>query len=101
VDVTKRGTTGKPYAKALDKAGIVCNYNTVPFDPRPPMDPSGIRLGTPSMTSRGMGTVERGKLADWMNQVAENIENETMLENIADQVKELCSSFPAPGIPVE
>ena len=99
VDVTKRGTTGKPFAKALDKAGIVCNYNTVPFDPRPPFDPSGIRLGTPALTSRGMGKPEMEKLADWMAIVSENLENEDALRGIADEVKELCRSFPAPGIP--
>jgi glycine hydroxymethyltransferase len=98
--VTKRGTTGKPLAKALDMAGIVCNYNTVPFDPRPPMDPSGVRLGTPSVTSRGMGKPEMEKLADWMAQVSDNLENEEMLARIANEVKELCSGFPAPGIPV-
>ncbi len=98
IDATTRGITGKPFAKALDKAGIVCNYNTVPFDPRPPFDPSGIRIGTPSMTSRGMGKPEMEKLADWMNQVAENIDNQTVLEKISGEVKELCANFPAPGI---
>ncbi len=99
VDVTKRGTTGKPFAQALDKAGIVCNYNTVPFDPRPPFDPSGVRIGTPSMTSRGMGEPEMEKLADWMDQVAKNLEDEAALQRIADEVKELLKAFPAPGIP--
>jgi glycine hydroxymethyltransferase len=98
VDVTRRGTTGKPYAQALDRAGIVCNYNTVPFDPRPPMDPSGVRLGTPCMTSRGMGKPEMEKLADWMVRVVENLEDEAALDRIAAEVKELCAGFPAPGI---
>src|SRR5690606_17081169 len=62
IDVTPRGIAGKPYAQALDKAGIVGNYNSVPFDPRKPFDPSGFRLGTPSMTSRGMGPDEMKKL---------------------------------------
>ncbi len=99
VDVTKRDTTGKPYAQALDAAGIVCNYNTVPFDPRPPFDPSGIRIGTPSITSRGMGKPEMERLAGWMDQVVKNIGNDEMLAKIAGEVKELCSAFPAPGIP--
>ncbi|MDJ0762581.1 MAG: serine hydroxymethyltransferase [Myxococcota bacterium] len=101
VDVTKRGTTGKPFAKALDKAGIVCNYNTVPFDPRPPMDPSGVRLGTPAITSRGMGKAEMESLANWMARVAENLENEDVLARVAGEVKELLKAFPAPGIPVD
>jgi len=98
IDVTTRGTTGKPYAQALDRAGIVCNYNTVPFDPRPPADPSGIRIGTPAMTSRNMGKPEMEKLADWMNRVVENMTNEAELDRIALEVKELCKGFPAPGI---
>ena len=100
LDVTRRGTTGKPFARALDTAGIVCNYNTVPFDPRPPADPSGVRIGTPSMTSRGMGKAEMEKLADWMDKVAGNIDNEPVLLGIAEEVKELLKAFPAPGIPV-
>ena len=81
-------------------AGIVCNYNTVPFDPRPPFDPSGVRIGTPSITSRGMGKAEMEKLADWMDQVAGNMGNEEVLARIAGEVKELCQSFKAPGIGV-
>lgn len=99
IDVSPRNITGKVYAKALDMAGIVCNYNTVPFDPRPPFDPSGIRIGTPSMTSRGMGKPEMEKLADWMDRVVKNVENETELTRIAGEIKELCKDFPAPGIP--
>ncbi len=98
IDVTPRGITGKPFAQALDKAGIVCNYNTVPFDSRPPADPSGIRIGTPAMTSRGMGKPEMEKLADWMNQVVGCMNDEAALARIAGEVKELCAGFPAPGI---
>ncbi len=101
VDVTKLGTTGKPFAQALDKAGIVCNYNTVPFDPRPPMDPSGVRLGTPAVTSRGFGKPEIEQLAGWMAQVATHIDDEAKLARVAEEVKELCAGFPAPGMPVE
>ncbi|MDD5307110.1 MAG: serine hydroxymethyltransferase [Deltaproteobacteria bacterium] len=100
VDVSKRGVTGKPYAKAMDRAGLVANYNTVPFDPRPPMDPSGIRMGTPGATTRGMGKPEMEKLASWMDRVLANVENEDALEKIRLEVKELCAAFPAPGVVV-
>src|SRR5512138_2725931 len=65
MDVTPRGMTGKAYAKALDRAGLECNYNTVPGDPRKPFDPSGLRLGTPACTSRGMKEPEMLKVASW------------------------------------
>ena len=98
VDVTRKGTTGKPLARALDSAGIVCNYNAVPFDPRPPMDPSGIRLGTPAVTSRGMKEPEMRRIADWMAAVADRVEDEGKLARIAGEVREFCKDFPAPGI---
>jgi glycine hydroxymethyltransferase len=100
VDVSKRGVTGKPFAKAMDRAGLVANYNTVPFDPRPPMDPSGIRMGTPGATTRGMGKPEMEKLASWMDRVLAGVENEDALEKIRLEVKELCAAFPAPGVVV-
>lgn len=99
IDVTPRGIAGKPYAQALDRAGIVGNYNSVPFDPRKPFDPSGFRLGTPSMTSRGMGPGEMKKLASWMDEVAKS-QDEAVLARIAGEVKELCKGFPAPGLTV-
>lgn len=98
VDMTSKGTTGKVASKALDKAGIVLNYNAVPFDPRKPFDPSGIRLGTPAVTSRGMGTAEMVKLADWMNAVAAAPTDESLLARIAGEVREVCNHFPAPGL---
>jgi glycine hydroxymethyltransferase len=101
VDVTRRGITGKPFAQALDKAGMECNYNTVPFDPRPPMDPSGVRLGTPAVTSRGFGKPEMEKIAGWMARVVGNLENDAELAKIANEVNELCSAFGPPGIPMK
>ena len=98
VDMTSKGTTGKVASKALDKAGIVLNYNAVPFDPRKPFDPSGIRLGTPAVTSRGMGTSEMDKLAAWMDEVAKAPGDEALLARVAGEVRELCGGFPAPGI---
>ncbi len=98
-DLTPKGVGGKPYAQALEKAGIVCNYNSIPFDPRKPMDPSGIRLGTAALTTRGMGTDEMTQIAGWMNEVAQAHEDGALQSRIAGQVKELCASFPAPGLP--
>ncbi len=98
MDVTPRGMTGKAYAKALDRAGLECNYNTVPGDPRKPFDPSGLRLGTPACTSRGMKEPEMAKIAAWFSRVAENVTNEAELDTIAGEVREFCSGFPCPGI---
>ena len=98
VDMTSKGTTGKVAAKALDHAGIVLNYNAVPFDPRKPFDPSGIRLGTPAVTSRGMGTAEMERLADWMDKACTSPGDAELLARIAGEVRELCAGFPAPGL---
>jgi glycine hydroxymethyltransferase len=98
VDMTSKGTTGKVAAKALDRAGIVLNYNAVPFDPRKPFDPSGIRLGTPAVTSRGMGTAEMERLADWMDKACTSPGDAELLARIAGEVRELCAGFPAPGL---
>jgi glycine hydroxymethyltransferase len=100
MDVTPRGMTGKAYAKALDRAGLECNYNTVPGDPRKPFDPSGLRLGTPACTSRGMKEPEMAKIGAWFSRVAENAGNEAELDKIAGEVRELCAGFPCPGIAI-
>ncbi len=99
VDVTPRGVTGKPFARAMAAAGLVCNYNNIPFDPRPPMDPSGLRLGTAAVTSRGFKEPEMKRIAAWMSRVAQNIEDPVVLAAMADEVKTMCGDFPAPGIP--
>ncbi|MBW2524111.1 MAG: serine hydroxymethyltransferase [Deltaproteobacteria bacterium] len=100
IDMTPKGMGGKPYAKALERAGIVCNCNSIPFDPRKPFDPSGIRIGTPAVTSRGMGADEMKRLAGWMDQVAANLDDEATLERVRAEVEELCQGFPAPGVPL-
>jgi len=99
IDLTDKGIGGKPAAQALDRAGIVCNYNTVPFDPRKPFDPSGIRLGTPAVTTRGMGVGEMAVLAGWINDAVDAAiaSDEGTLERIAREVADLCAGFPAPG----
>ena len=89
---------GKVAAKALDEAGLVLNYNSVPFDPRKPFDPSGIRLGTACVTSRGMKEPEMVKIAAWMDEVVSHPEDAARKARIAGEVKELCAGFPAPGI---
>lgn len=98
IDLTNKGISGKVAAQALERAGIVCNANSVPFDQRTPFDPSGIRIGTPAITSRGMGAAEMQRLADWMAAVVAAPEDEAMQARIANEVKEMCASFPAPGL---
>jgi glycine hydroxymethyltransferase len=100
VDVTSKGVTGKQLAQALDKAGIVLNYNSVPFDPRKPFDPSGVRIGTPAVTTRGMGTDAMARIAEWIDRVTRAPADEAGLAKIAGEVKELCGKYPAPGIRV-
>ncbi|MBM4359029.1 MAG: serine hydroxymethyltransferase [Deltaproteobacteria bacterium] len=98
VDMTPKGVAGKPYAQALERAGIVCNYNSIPFDSRKPFDPSGVRLGTPAITSRGMGVNEMTAIAGFMDRVVTHIDSEPELDRIRAEVTELTSRFPAPGI---
>lgn len=100
VDLTSKNIAGKPAAQALDRAGIVANYNAVPFDPRKPFDPSGLRIGTPAVTSRGMGKPEMAKLAEWIDRVVANHTDEALVAKVAGEVKELCAKFPAPGLRV-
>jgi glycine hydroxymethyltransferase len=100
VDLTNKDVPGRKASRALDKAGIVCNCNSVPFDPRKPFDPSGIRLGTAAVTSRGMREPEMRQIAAWIDQVVQNHEDEALLGRIAGEVAALCAGFPAPGLPV-
>ncbi|HEY6463466.1 MAG TPA: serine hydroxymethyltransferase [Polyangiaceae bacterium] len=98
VDVTSKGVAGKPLAQALDRAGIVLNYNAVPFDPRKPFDPSGVRIGTPAVTSRGMGKDAMLQIADWIDRVTQAHTDEALLARVAGEVKDLCAKHPAPGL---
>ena len=101
VDLTSKGIAGKPAAQALDRAGIVANYNAVPFDPRKPFDPSGLRIGTPAVTSRGMGIPEMERLAAWIERVVSKPTDEAEIAKVAGEVKALCARFPAPGLRIE
>jgi glycine hydroxymethyltransferase len=100
IDLTGKGVPGKKAAQALDRAGLVLNYNSVPFDPRKPFDPSGVRLGTPSVTSRGMGAAEMKHVADWLDRGVQAAKNEdgAALDKIFAEVRELTGKFPAPGL---
>jgi len=100
VDVTSRGLTGKAFARALSRAGIECNANSIPNDPRRPFDPSGIRLGTAAVTTRGMGEAEMDRIAAWIEDVARQGESVEALDRIAAEIAEFCRAFPAPGLPV-
>jgi glycine hydroxymethyltransferase len=100
IDVTPRGITGKPAARALHDAGIESNYNTIPFDPRKPFDPSGVRIGTPSITSRGMTEEHMAPIAEWIDRVLGVADDAEKLHNIRAEIAEFCKAFPAPGIRV-
>jgi glycine hydroxymethyltransferase len=86
--------SGKKVEKALDKAGITVNKNTVPFDHRKPFVTSGIRVGTPAITTRGMGVEEMKIIADFIDRAIQNREDDEVLAGIAGEVKELCAKFP-------
>jgi glycine hydroxymethyltransferase len=102
VDLTSQGIAGKPAAKALDRAGIELNYNTVPYDPRKPFDPSGVRLGTPAITSRGLKEEHMDAVADWFHRAVRNAAEtqggDERLDVIAREVREFLRDFPAPGL---
>jgi glycine hydroxymethyltransferase len=99
IDLTPQGIAGKPAAKALDRAGLEVNYNTVPFDPRKPFDPSGIRIGTPAVTTRGLGEPHMAQIAAWMDEAitAATKDDEAAIERIAGEVRELLAGYPMPG----
>jgi glycine hydroxymethyltransferase len=100
IDLTGKGITGKRAARALDRAGLVLNYNTVPFDPRKPFDPSGVRLGTPAVTSRGMREAEMRQIARFLDDgiTAARADDEAALDRLAAAVREFARPFPAPGL---
>ena len=100
IDLSSKDVPGKVAAKALDRAGIVVNYNSVPYDTRKPFDPSGIRIGTPAITSRGMGTAEMGAIAGWFDEVisATVRGDEDTIGRVRKEVLELTAAFPTPGL---
>lgn len=88
-----KGITGKEFEEALDKVGITVNKNVVPDDPRSPLDPSGIRIGVPAVTTRGMKEKEMVQIAEWLNLVADNFNNDKELKQISKEVKRFCKKF--------
>ncbi|MFI6307259.1 serine hydroxymethyltransferase [Amycolatopsis thailandensis] len=99
IDLTNKNVPGKPAAQALDRAGIELNYNTVPFDPRKPFDPSGIRLGTSAITTRGLKPEHQVKVAEWIDRTitAAAGEEQSALDTIAAEIREFLAPFPIPG----
>lgn len=98
VDLTATGVTGSKAAKALDTAGIVCNKNEIPFDTRPPAVTSGIRLGTPAVTTRGFGQAEMKLIAALIVKVIRQPDDKKVLGEVREAVAQLCRRFPVPGI---
>lgn len=94
VDLTPKNVTGKAAEKALDHAGITVNKNGIPFDQKPPTITSGIRVGTPALTTRGMKEAEMEQIAEWYDEILTDIENTKKQEEIKAKVKELCLKFP-------
>jgi glycine hydroxymethyltransferase len=94
VDLTSKNVTGKDAETALDKAGITVNKNTIPYDPKPPFNPSGIRIGTPTLTTRGMKESEMRYVGELISKAIDHVNDNIELEKIREEVKELCRDFP-------
>ena len=101
VDVTSIGLGGKQAEKSLDACGITVNMNMIPFDTRKPMDPSGIRIGTPALTTRGMGVTEMKQIGNWISQSLRNPDDTKLHASIRDEVRGMCQSFPVPAAALE
>ena len=98
VDLTETGITGRQAEEALQATGIVVNRNAIPFDPHPPRITSGIRLGTPAVTTRGFGTEEMRQIASLIVRIITNIGNPDIQNQVKEEVSQICSRFPVPGI---
>jgi glycine hydroxymethyltransferase len=97
-DVTSVGLTGKIAEAALDHAGITANKNMIPYDQRKPLDPSGIRLGTAALTTRGMKADEMKKVGAWILEIFKSPENPTIIAKVKNEIREFTKNFPVPGI---
>jgi glycine hydroxymethyltransferase len=94
VDLRNKGLTGKAAENALDHAGITCNKNAVPFDDKSPLITSGIRLGTPAMTTRGMKEPEMQRIVEFIDRVLSDVSNESVQKEVTEEVREFCSAYP-------
>ncbi len=97
VDVTAIGLGGRKAETVLDQCGITVNMNMIPFESRKPMDPSGIRIGTPALTTRGMGTEEMNRIGAWIYRALTAPDDESLHQSIRRAVREMCESFPVPA----
>jgi glycine hydroxymethyltransferase len=96
IDVTVKGTSGKVAEHALDAAGITVNKNMIPYDTRKPLDPSGIRIGTPALSTRGMKEAEMTQIARWINDVLSRPNDDDLISRVRGSVREMCEQFPVP-----
>jgi glycine hydroxymethyltransferase len=98
VDMTSKGINGKEAEQTLEKSGISVSRSTIPNDPNPPMKPSGVRFGTPALTTRGMKEEDMKKVVEWIDKAVRNKDNEDTLEEIKREVESFCVKFPIPGV---
>jgi glycine hydroxymethyltransferase len=98
VDLSSKGISGKYAEEALEAVGISVNRNAIPFDPKPPKVTSGIRLGTPAVTTRGFGSEEMKRIASLIVKVLSHAEDKQAQEQVRREVKEMCQRFPIPGL---
>lgn len=96
VDLRNKGIGGKPVAAALDRAGLVTNYNAVPWDDHPPQNPSGLRLGSPSMTTRGLREADFRKVSEWIGRVVDSGLDDEVIAEVASETRALCAVLPMP-----
>ena len=96
--MTSKKVSGKDAEIILDKIGISVSRSTIPNDPNPPMNPSGVRFGTPAITTRGMKEEEIKKIVEWINTAIEKRDEEEILEKIKKEIKEMCLGFPIPSL---
>jgi glycine hydroxymethyltransferase len=94
VDVFSKGVNGKQAEQALDQAGITVNKNAIPFDQNPPLNPSGIRIGTPALTTRGMKEPEMEAIGNWIADVLDAIDDKEVMKRVRREVETMCERFP-------